>query len=187
MMRVYMGYMRPFFIKDDALPKYKRYLFVPLRALHGQKMSHSVVTQCLSRSIEKAKVFESKEEFTRVSATRIRMAVLTALVSIPEASLNSIANHFMMHKESTSKKFYVQRWSVKEAWRYSMQCFDLSKATDGAKRASAVFEEQQREVPEACRVVKWMANNNTLIEKELGHRPDQDEELATMVRQENQG
>ena len=111
--------------KDHNISNEKRYVFTSSSGALGvasKPMDHCVVSMCLTTSFKKANVFEEGENLTRISPSRIRKAVATELVENGEHSVHSIANSFMMHNETTSKRYYIQKWNETDAFQMANKC-----------------------------------------------------------------
>lgn len=57
---------------------------------------------------------------------RSRLSFDNELFSL-DIDFDVFATHFMKHKPSTSRKFYVQRYMQREAILMSLKCYDVSK------------------------------------------------------------
>ena len=99
--------MHPFVPKDDQKDASQRFLFTSSRISTkkplGQQMDHSAIANAMASSFKKAKVFGNHTE--RVPCSRIRMSVITKLVSLGAEHLSSIANCFVKHSEKVCKKY----------------------------------------------------------------------------------
>ena len=90
------------------------YLFTSSRT--KDKMDHSMLSNALSTSFRLAGINE------RISCSRLRCAVVTDLVGISGEDCDAVAQHFMKHRPSTSRKFYINRWATIESMRIAMKC-----------------------------------------------------------------
>ena len=69
------------------------------------QMKHSLVTQCLTRTFEKSKVFaEAKDRYKSVSPSRIRFSVLTELIALGDERLDNVAHCFVKLGTEVSKR-----------------------------------------------------------------------------------
>ena len=70
------------------------------------QMNHSLVTQCLTRTFEKSKVFaKTKDRYKSVSPSIIRFSVLAELIALGDERLDNVAHCFAKHGTNVSKKF----------------------------------------------------------------------------------
>ena len=68
-------------------------------------MKRSLVTQCLTRTFEKSKVFaEAKDRYKSVSPSRIRFSVLTELIALGDERLDNVAHCFAKFGTEVSKR-----------------------------------------------------------------------------------
>ena len=133
--KLYMKYLRPLLKDDKHRLDRERYFFVASRSDAGDKkvvqLKHSTLTRCMTRSLERAGLFEGKKEiYKRVSCSRIRFSVITELCALGEDSLDNIAYCFGKHSKEVCKKFYVQFFSTREAARLVgnvIKCITLRK------------------------------------------------------------
>ena len=129
--KTFITYVRPILTDDKFRNAKLRYIFTSSanddksRELMSQ-MNHSLVSKCLTRSFEKAKVF-NKKRYPNVSPSRIRFSVITELIMLGEDTLDNIAHCFAKHSTQTCKKFYVQFFSNREAARLSWKSWQMFK------------------------------------------------------------
>lgn len=138
----------------------ERYVFTSSRFTTtkplGQKMDHSAISNAMTSSFHKANVF--KDTNTRVSCSRIRMSVLTEIVSLGRENISTIASCFGKHSEKVCKKHYVQHYSERDAARLSWKCYKMYKPKDDMKKAAEVRNKaiQKARIPSAWKIQKWM-------------------------------
>ena len=90
-------------------------------------MEYSSVTQCLTRSFQKASVFPYSTDFKSISCLRIPFSIIIKLVFLGTENLDKIAYSFAKHSKEVCKRFYVQYFSKREAAKLSWKCYSLSK------------------------------------------------------------
>ena len=96
------------------------YLFVPN---DGEKMTHGAIGSTLTASFDKAGVF-NKQEYPRVSPTRIRCACATFGCMEEGIDSGSFAKHFMQNKEKATNIHYNLYANHREALKLAMMIGD---------------------------------------------------------------
>ena len=104
------------------------------------QINHSLVSKCLTRSFEKAEVFE-EDSYKSVPQSKIRFSVITQLIMLGEDTLDNIVHCFVKHSTETCKKFYMQFYSNREATCLSWK--SLRMFTNIAKEEEKAIEIRQ--------------------------------------------
>ena len=122
-------------------------------------MSHSLITNRLSKCFGKAGILENKPEaYRRVSCSRMRFSIITELVALREDSLDSIAHCYGKHGIEVRKKHYVQFFSNREAaelsWKSYESCRSLTKDEETLVNKPLELLEK-RSLPTAQQIEKW--------------------------------
>ena len=158
-MKQYIELYRPLVSEDSKLYGMERYVFTSSRFTTtkplGQKMDHSAISNGMTSSFHKANVF--KDTNTRVSCSRIRMSVLTEIVTLGSENISTIASYFGKHSEKVCKK-HVQHYSEHEAARLSWKCYKMYKTKEDMKKAAEVPNKaiQKARITCARKIQKWM-------------------------------
>ena len=94
----------------------------------------------------------------RVSCSRIRMSVLTEIVSLGKENISTIANCFAKHSEKICKKYYVQHFSERAATRISWDCYKRYKPQADIKKAVKVGNAAMKNsrIPTVKSIKKWI-------------------------------
>ena len=102
---------------------------------------------------------------SRISPSRIRCACVTELVGIGGEDCNQVAEQYMKHRPSTSKKFYIMHWENRQAIRYSMKCYtsfvkDKGNIEGLVKKRERVMEQL---MPTKRAIQEWLKKNSDRI------------------------
>lgn len=136
----------------------------------------------MTNSFEHANVWpKDSEMYKRVSPSRIRCAVVTDLV-VGGEDASTVAQEFMKHRLSTSKKFYIQHWGSQESMRISMSCYtkflnniDCKKIQDDRERHMS-----KNKAPTKIEVKSWLKENERKFHL-LGMDMEQDKNLSGCI------
>jgi integrase len=128
--------------EDAALPDSKRYLFVSHK--NCGMVESRAITSYLTSTVKQSKVLAGSEQ--NVSCSRLRTAIATEMAGYQQEDLKTFANCFMMHKESTSRKYYILNFSQREGVRCAMRCMDVFLGNSKSKITSAVEKLMHSEV-----------------------------------------
>ena len=112
----YIDYVRPLISSEES-----KYLFTSSKQRVSRPIDHSMIPSAMTTSFTKAGLFK-KEEKQRVSPSRLRCTCVTELVGVTWENSDDVTLHFMKHRPSTSRKFYMAYWENREALRLSMKC-----------------------------------------------------------------
>jgi len=119
--------------------------------------------------------------YSRVSPSRVRCAVVTDLV-VGGENASTVAQEFMKHRLSTSKKFYIQHWGNQESMRISMSCYtkflkniDCKKIQDDRERHMS-----KNKAPTKIEVKSWLRENERKFSL-LGMDIEKDENLKGCI------
>lgn len=171
----YITHFRPY-----ITPSSSDYLFTSMRG-NGEKMDHSLISNGLTSSFKKAGVILTTS--TRISPSRIRCACVTELVGIGGEDCTQVAQSFMKHRPSTSKKFYIMHWENRQAIRYSMKCYTSfvkhKESIEGFVKEREKIIEQPLPTKEA--VQQWLKINKKRIMDISGETMDEDEGLINCI------
>ena len=120
--QLYIKFLRPMILLDSHRALRDRYLFVASKKDTGKTLgtiSHSLITDRLSKCFEKAGIFKAKpDSYKRVSCSSIRFSIITELVALGESSLETIAHCYGKHRVEVCKKHYVQLFQIKALQSY---------------------------------------------------------------------
>ena len=121
-------------------------------------MNHSAISNALTSSFKKAKVFDKAVESSRVSCSRIRMSVIIEIVSIGKENISTLATCFAKHSEAVCKKYYVRHFSEREAARISWSCYSMYKTSDDVKKASKMRADviKKRPIASSKDIKRWL-------------------------------
>ena len=157
-LKIYIDRYRPLVSNDINFHDKKRYVFTSSRITTskplGQKMDHSAISNAMTSAFNKAKVLGC----SWVSCSRIRMSVLTEIVSVGTENISNIASCFAKHSEKVCKKFYVQHFSEREAAWLSWSCYNMYKPPADIKKATSIRKTaiEKAKVPCASTIKKWL-------------------------------
>jgi hypothetical protein len=135
-------------------------------------MNHSLIANAMSNSFQKAKVFSEKDR--RVSPSLLRCAVVTDLVGINGEDCENVAQHFMKHRATTSKKFYINHWANTESMRLGMKCY--SRFLEGVN-VDFVIEQRKKSLndrlqPTQIQIKRWFKDTCQKIRSLSGDEVD---------------
>lgn len=134
-----------------------KYLFTSSRG-KNTGMLHSLVSNGMTKSFELANVLKAKS--ARVSPSRIRCAVVTDLVGVNGEKCSTVAEQFMKHRHTTSKKFYISYWANRESMRLSMKCYSRFMVKD----VDSVVQEREKLMscppPNKSKIEHWLKENS---------------------------
>ena len=160
--QLYVKFLRPMILLDSHRALRDRYLFVASKQDTGKTLgtiSHSLITDRLSRCFEKAGIFKAKpDSYKRVSCSRIRFSIITELVALGENSLDSIAHCYGKHGVDVCKKHYVQFFSDRNAAELSWKSYQRCRAlTKGEKKAANTRLEllAKKNLPTLDQIKRW--------------------------------
>ena len=176
--KIFVNYVRPI-ISSPA----SKYLFTSSRdkADGSSCIEHSLISNGMTKSFQLANVLANKS--TRVSPSRIRCAVVTDLVGVNGEKCSTVAEQFMKHRETTSRKFYICHWANRESMRLSMNCYSRFIKKDVA----AVAEERNKLMslppPKKSKIVDWMRKNSEKIKKTFDNDMEKDEGLLNCLQE----
>ena len=146
-------------------------------------MDHSIISNGLTSSFRKANV--SLSTSCRVSPSRIRCACVTELVGVGGESCTNVAQSFMKHNPTTSKKFYIMHWENRQAIRYSMKCYTSFIKDEGSIKKFVTEREKVMEKPLPTKeaVKRWLKVNQERIKNLSGESLDKDEGLLSCIKE----
>ena len=163
----YINDVRPILASPSSI-----YLFTSMRGKDGSKMEHSLVSNAMTKSFELANILINKT--TRISPSRLRCSVVTDLVGVNGENCAVVAEQFMKHRESTSKKFYISHWANRESMRLSMKCYSRFLTKD----VEPIVKERKNLMtctpPNKCQILRWMKENAKKIKSTFNNDLDDD-------------
>ena len=153
----------------------------------SSEMSPSLVSQCLTRTFEKSKVFcQVENKYKNVSPSRLRFSIITELICLNNEQLDYVAHYFGKVSTETCKKFYVQFFSNMEAARLSWKCINLFSISGNNEQAANLREKliKKARIPNSTKIRKWYNQLlNSLKHKGLPEEDISDTGLEEVIRQ----
>ena len=150
-------------------------------------MTPSLVSQCLTRTFEKSKVFcHVENKYKNVSPSRLRFSIITELICLNNEQLYSVAHCFGKVSTETCKKFYVQFFSNMEAARLSWKCINLFSTSGNNEKAANLREKliEKARIPNSTKIREWYNQLlNSLKHKGLPEEDISDTGLEEVIRQ----
>lgn len=147
-------------------------------------MSHSAISSAMTRSFQKAEVFSDSRKSMRVSASRLRCAVISELVGVAGQDSDIVALHFAKHCPATSRKYYMAHWSNREALRLSMMCYTRfrGETTFGDDIVKERNEMLKKPPPSMKKIVTWLSGMTKALCKITGE-DFQDKDLMSCLNE----
>ena len=149
--------------------------FLPASAV-TTKMCQANVCSSLTATFKLANVF-TKNEFERVSCTRIRCGVATYACNEGGYETAFFAKHFMKNREETTSIHYNLLSNRRHALGIAMKLYKSFSPSDGVKVTATegqidslteVVKKSSSKVPGSVEVMKWLKEKNqNLSSKEL--------------------
>ncbi|XP_066911330.1 uncharacterized protein [Clytia hemisphaerica] len=168
--KMFITRCRLFFI-DKCLEKKKEDYQKKIFSSHvtHEVLNQNATTKAISKSFKESEVLKFGNLDQSVSPTRIRIAVATEFANNKDIDFDTFATHFMKHKPSTSRKFYVQRYMQREAILISLKCYDAFGINESLRKAATTIRKKikpGKPKPELLRT--WMKDNAKRFAQENG-------------------
>ncbi|XP_066927978.1 uncharacterized protein [Clytia hemisphaerica] len=161
---------RHFFVEKCVEKKkhdHQRKIF--LSHVTHEVLNQAAITKAMSTSFRNTDVLKFEKLDPNISPTRVRIAMATEFANNKDIDFDVFATHFMKHKPSTSRKFYVQRYMQREAILMSLKCYDAFGIDENLKKAALAVRAKVKSGKTKPEVVReWMKENAKLFAKERG-------------------
>ena len=156
-LKLYIQVYCPIVSNDSDLHKQNVYVFTLSRFSTtkplAQKMDHLAISNAMTSAFLKANILDC----SCVSCYRIKMSVLTEIVSLGKESIFNIASCFAKHTEKVCKKYYIQHYSEREAARLSCSCYNMYKPLEDIQKPAKVRKTAiaKAALPKSGTIKKW--------------------------------
>ncbi|XP_066926114.1 DNA ligase 1-like isoform X2 [Clytia hemisphaerica] len=153
--------------REEKKHDHQRKIF--LSHVTHEVLNQAAITKAMSTSFRNTDVLKFEKLDPNISPTRVRIAMATEFANNKDIDFDVFATHFMKHKPSTSRKFYVQRYMQREAILMSLKCYDAFGIDENLKKAALAVRAKVKSGKTKPEVVReWMKENAKLFAKERG-------------------